>query len=143
MNSQTDNNGFTLIELIVVIVIASIFATMMYQYVYTSSTKSPLPIFALDKSLKLHEIIENLTSDYSKNYTSDLIALQTSIGKTEGSTQKNDYGNYKVIHNRFIKFVSNSEQKASSGDAEYGELLKVTIESISSKERLTVLYHKQ
>ncbi len=143
MKLKTENNGFTLIELIVVIVIASIFATMAYQFVYTSSVRSPLPIFDLDKSLKFHEIIENITSDYSQNYTSDLISLQTSIGATEESNQNNGYGTYRVIHNRFIKFVANAEQTAPTGDSEYGELLKVTIESITSKEKLTVLYHKK
>ena len=143
MKFKIDNNGFTLIELIVVIIIASIFATMMYQFVYTASVRSPEPIFVLDKSLKLHEIVENITSDYLENFTSDLNPLQTSIGSTEGSSQNNGYGAYRVIHNRFIKFVSNSEQTAPAGDPENGNLLKVTIESISSGERLTVLYHKQ
>ena len=145
MKLKEDNNGFTLIELIVVIVIASIFGTMMYQYVYTSTTKSSAPIFTVDKSTKLHEIVENITSDYLDNYTSgqDLTGLQTSIGNIEGSDQNNDYGAYRVIYNRFIKFVSNSEQKALIADSEYGELLKVTIESLSSGERLAVLYYKQ
>lgn len=143
MTLKTDNNGFTLIELIVVIIIASIFALMMYQFVYTSSVRSSLPIFDLAKSLKLNEIIENITSDYSQNHTSDLISLQTSIGATEGSSQNNGYGAYRVIHNRFIKFVTNTEQTAPAGDPENGKLLKVTIESITSSERLTVLYHKQ
>lgn len=150
MRLKTENNGFTLIELIVVIIIASIFATMMYQFVYTASVRSPEPIFILDKSLKLHEILENITSDYLdylKNFTSGqvpvLVYLQPKIGTTEGSNQNNDYGAYVVIHNRFIKFVSNSEQTAPAGDPENGNLLKLTIESISSGERLTVLYHKQ
>lgn len=140
---KEDNNGFTLIELIVVIVIASIFGTMMYQYVYTSTTKSPAPIFVLDKSMELNEIVENITSDYLDQYTTDLTGLQTSIGTTEGSDQNNDYGVYKVIHNRFIKFISNSEQTALIDDPEYGEVLKVTIESTFSGEKLTVLYNKQ
>jgi prepilin-type N-terminal cleavage/methylation domain-containing protein len=143
MNSKVDNNGFTLIELIVVILIASIFGTMMYQYVYTSTVKTSAPIFNLDKSLKLHEILENITSDYLDQYTTDLSGLQTSIGATEGSDQDNDYGSYRVVHNRFIKFVSNSEQTALTADTEYGEVLKVTVESSVSGERLTVLYHKQ
>ena len=143
MNSKIDNNGFTLIELIVVIIIASIFGTMMYQYIHTSTVRSFEQISTLDKSLKLHEIVENITSDYSDQYTTDLTGLQTSIGITEGSDQNNDYGVYKVIHNRFIKFISNSEQTALIDDPEYGEVLKVTIESTFSGEKLTVLYNQQ
>jgi len=143
MTLNTDNKGFTLIELIVVIIIASIFATMMYQFVYTASVRSSEPIFVLDKSLKFHEIVENITSDYLQNYTSDLAGLQVSIGSTEGSNQNNGYGAYRVIHNRFIKFVSNSEQTAPAGDPENGNLLKVTIESVTSSERLTILYYNQ
>ena len=143
MKLKTDNLGFTLIELIVVIVVASIFAAMMVQFVYTSGVKSTAPIFVLDKSLKIDEILESITSDYLQNYTLDLNLLQTRIGKREGSDQNNGYGVYRVIHNRFIKFVAKSEKVSPQGDSENGNLLKVTIESINSKERLTAIYYKQ
>ncbi|CCK78878.1 type II secretion system protein [Desulfobacula toluolica] len=143
MKLKADNNGFTLIELIVVIVIGSIFATMMYQYVYTSSVRSFSPVSSLDNSLKLYEIVENITSDYLANHTSDLTGLQTGIGKPEDSDQDNDYGVYRVIDNHFIKFVDNSEQTALIDDSEYGKLLKVTIKYISSGETLTILYNKK
>ena len=141
------NNGFTLIELIIVIIIASIFGTMMYQFVYTASVRSPEPIFVLDKSLKLHEIVENITSDYLDNYfadpDSDLNDLRKSIGKKEGKDYNKGYGTYRVHRNRFIRFTANSEEKVKKKDSDYGKLLKVTIESISSGERLTILYNKQ
>jgi len=143
MKSTANNHGFTLIELIVVITIASIFGAMMYQFISTSTLKESSPLFSIEKSLKLYEVLENITSDYLENHTTDLTPLQTSIGSTEGSTQNNDYGSYRVIYNRFIKFVSNSEQNAPGGDPENGNLLKVTIESISTGERLMALYHKQ
>ncbi len=143
MKLKADNNGFTLLELIVVIVVASIAATMVYQFVYTSSVKSTTPIFSLGHSIKIHDTIEIITSDYLQNHTSDLAPLQASIGSTEGSEQNNDYGSYRIIENHFIKFVSNSEQAAPAGDPENGKLLKVIIESLSTGERLTVLYHKQ
>jgi len=136
MKLKIDSSGFTLIELIVVIIIASIFATMMYQFVYTASVRSPEPIFVIDTSLKLSEILENITSDYLQNYTSDLVGLQTKI-------QNNDYGPYLVIQNNFIQFVNFSEQIDNTGAPEDRTLLKVSIESISSGERLTALYHKQ
>lgn len=143
MKSTANNHGFTLIELIVVITIASIFGAMMYQFISTSTLKESSPLFSIEKSLKLYEVLENITSDYLENHTTDLTPLQTSIGSTEGSTQNNDYGSYRIIYNRFIKFVSNSEQNAPGGDPENGNLLKVTIESISTGERLMALYHKQ
>lgn len=135
--------GFTLIEVIVVIVIASIMATLMFQFVRTSTLKSSDPIFSLGKSLKLQEIMENITLDYLENYTLDLLSLQTSIGNPEGSDQNNGYGSYRVIHNHFIKFVSNLEQEALPGEPEDGKLLKITIESPDSGERLTALFHNQ
>jgi len=143
MTLKTDHNGFTLIELIVVIMVASIFAAMMYQFVYTSSVRSPEPISVVGTSLKLHGILENITVDYSQNHVSTLNSLQPRFGAIEGSHQNNAYGAYRVIHNRFVKFVANSEQQVFSGDPEYGKLLKVTIESITSSERLTVLYYRQ
>ncbi len=142
MKLNTIKNGFTLVEIIIVIVVASIFITMMVQYVHTSNLRSASPIFILDNSLKLNDILENITSDYSQNYTLNLNLLQKKIGKREGSEQNNSYGAYRVVHNRFIKFAANLEKPAPRGDPENGELLKVTIESMTSKERLTALYHK-
>lgn len=142
MKLKIDNKGFTLIELIVVLVIASIVGTMMYQFIRTSTIKESDPIFSLNKSLKLHEIMENITSDYLEYYTLDLVSLQEKIGGIQVHT--NDYGTYGVIENKFIKFVSNTEAAAPPGDPETGKLLKVTLQdSGGSGENLTVLFSKQ
>ena len=142
MESKIDNNGFTLIELIIVLVIASVVATMMYQFVSTSTIKKSDPIFSLNKSLKLHEVMENITSDYLNalnNNTLNLVSLQGKIGGIQVHT--NNYGTYGVVENKFIKFVSNAEAAAPAGDPESGKLLKVTIQdSNGSGENLTVLY---
>jgi prepilin-type N-terminal cleavage/methylation domain-containing protein len=143
MNSTTDTHGFSLIELIVVITLASVFAVMMYQFVRSSTLKESDPVFSLATSLKLNEIIENITSDYLENYTTDLDGLQTRIGSTEESDQTNDYGSYRVIHNRFIRFTGNSEDSVPTGSPELREVLKVTIESPSSGEKITVLYNEE
>jgi prepilin-type N-terminal cleavage/methylation domain-containing protein len=79
------------------------------------------------------------------------VALQTKIG-AEGSeyTGKTFGGDaqvkYRVIQNRFISFVSNTENgPLASGDADYGKYLKVTIglhstEAPRTDETLTTIF---
>lgn len=81
-----------------------------------------------------------------------LLALQTRIGN-EGSEYSNKtFGGdtqvkYRVIHNRFITFVDNTERSTPvvTGEADYGKYLKVTIslhstESPRTDEKLTTLF---
>lgn len=125
-------NGFTLIEIIITLVITAIFGAAMYSYFGTSITKSAVPLIRLQQSSQLQMVMENIVADYKKNYTSDLNGLQTKIGSG------NDYGQYTVVKNGFIKFVSNSEQDATGSDPK--SLLKVTIKSSNTGETLTVIF---
>ncbi len=82
-----------------------------------------------------------------------LMALQTKIG-LEGSDYTQTFGSastsvntvsYRVIQNRFIKFVGGNEVAIAMGDSEYGRYLKVTIglplsESNRTDETLTTLF---
>jgi len=115
-------NGFTLIEVIIVIIVAAILGSMMVSYFGTSLTQSSAPIHRLQDALDLQRVMENITADYRSDY--DLERLnKTSIGDT-GTSQDNDYGIYKVVYNEFIKFEDGNEADADADQ----KILKVTIQ---------------
>ncbi len=132
-----DKSGFTLIEIIITLVISGILGSLLYSYFGTSFTASSNPVVRLKKAFNLQQIMENVTADYRKNYTTNLAPLKTNIG-AENSNQNNSYGQYYVINNRFIMFTSQSEAVDNTGA---NNLLKVTIKS-DPGETLTVVFSK-
>jgi len=125
--------GFTLIEIIVTLLIASILGVFVYQYMGASLMRSSDPIFRLQKSLPLQQVAENITADYKRNYTANLPGLKTMIEVP----MKYAYGSYSytVTYNDYITFnaanqsIETTEQK----------MLKVTIKN-DQNETLTLLF---
>ena len=136
MSAKLKSQGFTLLEVIISLVLASIVGTMMYTTLGKSLYGSSDPIFRMQKSFALHQVIENFVTAYEKYYAGDLDGLKTEIG-TEGATMNNAFGQYTVVENRFIKFVSNVEQAIATGDPH--NLLKVTIKN-SNNEILSYIF---
>ena len=135
-------SGFTLIEVIAVIVITAVLGTILFQYFGTSLTQSAVPVDRLKKALQLQKTLENITSDYENSNKSTTYldsALRNNIG-AEGTDQDNTYGKYHVVTNHFIKFVTQTEVPATGGDPK--EILKVTIRN-DVDETLTVLFTTQ
>lgn len=141
--------GFTLVEIIVTIVIVAIMGAMLVTILGGSMIKSSEPIFRLQKSFALQQVMENITADYLKNTSPNLVDLQTAIGGgttggNEGATLPNNYGSYTIVDNHFIKFnASNVEVNinSNSNDPAYGRYLKVTIKN-NNNETLTKIFIK-
>ena len=131
--------GFTLLEIILTIVIAAILGAMMFQYFGTSFTQSSVPIFRLEEAFDLKQVMENITADYESTgkATTDLDTLKTNIG-AEGTDQNSGYGQYHVVDNHFIEFVSQVEAP-DPDDPPDVDTLKVTIQN-DLGEILTVLF---
>lgn len=133
---ETKNQeGFTLIEIILTIVLASILGSMLVSYVGTAMIRSSEPIGWLKKTLALNMTMENITNDY--NNTQDIAALKASVG-AEGVDQDNDYGSYHVEENRYIEFVSENEQNDTT--CPY-TILKVTIsDTVNTGQKFTSIF---
>ena len=139
---KENQSGFTLIEVIAVIVITAVMGAILFQYFGTSLTQSSVPIDRLKKAFQLQKALENITEDYessSKSTTYLDSTLRINIG-AEGTDQDNTYGKYHVVTNHFIKFVTQTEALATGGDPK--ETLKVTIRN-DVDETLTVLFTVQ
>jgi len=135
-------SGFTLIEIIAVILITSVLGALLFQYFGQSFIKSSAPIERLQKALQLQQVMENITEDYERSAKTSAFldgTLKISIGM-EGTDQDNAYGKYHVVHNRFIKFTAGSE--AASTGADPKDILKVRIRN-ELNETITVLFTAQ
>lgn len=147
LSGRQNDKGFTLIETIIVIVVAAILAAMMFTYSSTSLTKSAQPLNQAKKAFALQKVMENIFTDYNIQYKStDLVPLQTAIGGgvaggNEGSTQNNSYGQYTIVANHFVKFVGNTETPIDTGAGDPRNILKVSIKN-DLGETLTILLAK-
>ena len=138
------SNGFTLVEVIITIIIAAIVGTILFSVLGSSMMKSSEPIFRLQTSLALQQVVENFVTAYEKDFAGDLPALRDAIAGgvlvpagNAGAALDNAYGKYTIVENHFIKFVSNLEVAALPTDPL--NLLKVTIKN-SSNETLTYIF---
>jgi prepilin-type N-terminal cleavage/methylation domain-containing protein len=126
-------NGFTLIEIIITLVIASIFGVVIFQYLGSSLTRSSDPIFRLKKSLTLQQVAENITADYKLNFSTDLAGLKAKVDNPSTS----GYGNYTVVTSKYIKF--DNFQEIDEPNPNIKKMLKVTIKN-EQNETLTMLF---
>ena len=69
---KNDQAGFTLIEYIATLVIAAIVAAMVSTFFGKTITESAFPILNLQKGENLHQVMENIVSDYNRLHTIDL-----------------------------------------------------------------------
>jgi len=135
-------SGFTLIEIIAVILITAVLGALLFQYFGQSFIKSSAPIERLQKALRLQQVVENITDDYERSAKTSAFlegTLKISVGM-EGADQNNAYGQYHVVHNRFIKFTAGSEVAATGADPK--DTLKVRL-SNELDETITVLFTVQ
>ncbi len=129
--------GFTLIEVIITLMVSAILMVMIVPYLNSSITQMSVPIERLQTNLTIYQAMENISADYERRLIADeadlLASLKTDIG-AESTTQSNSYGNYKVVKNDYIIFVSETEAAGTVGSA--NNALKVTL-SHSTHDGLT------
>jgi prepilin-type N-terminal cleavage/methylation domain-containing protein len=132
--SGRGQDGFTLIEIIVTIVIAAIMGVFFAQFVYTGVIHSADPVKRVQNYSRASEIMENMTAQYK-----NLAATQTNFLAVfkdyvdYGSESPHPlvragypyFGSYQIIHNKYIKFVSGVE--ADETNVANQNVLKVTI----------------
>ena len=62
--SKMTTNGFTLLEVIITLLVASILGTMIYTFLGTSITKSGIPVNLVKEDFELVSVLEKITDDY-------------------------------------------------------------------------------
>lgn len=123
--------GFTLIEIIITLVVFAILSTILVTVMGTSVINSGQPVSRLQQTMTLQQTMENIRANFSA--VSDLSLLKSAIGTGQ---QDNDYGTYEVMDNRYIKFTGHNEAAGVAADG----ILKVSIKDQGSGLVLTELF---
>lgn len=122
--------GFTLLEIIVVIIVGSIIGVMMVQFMGTSLTKSAEPIVRVQEIYGLEEVMETIVEEYNGLMISSATPLAGLVTFAGTYTAP-----YTVTCTYLSGFDGNGNEVAgSSGD----NILKVTVGR--GDQRLTTLF---
>ena len=130
---KISDRGFTLLEIVITLVVASILGAVLAQYMSTVLARSTEPITFIQESFALNRIIEEMTTDYKNLLETDSDPLETLKGYIDGNTP--NYGQYTSV-TKYILFSGGAEVE----DTTVKRILKATI--TSSNQSVTVLFTK-
>jgi len=123
------SSGFTLLELVATLVVATVLLGMCLPHLHGIFTHSADPVHRLEKTFKLQTVLENVVNDFESD--EDLARVKSAI---DAHTYP---GDYTVVFNDYIAFdAANTEQADTGGQ---NRLLKVTLRNPSGEE-LTRLF---
>ncbi|KAF0157202.1 MAG: hypothetical protein FD159_1472 [Syntrophaceae bacterium] len=126
-----DGRGFTLIEIIVSLIVASILGVMLVSFMGSTVVQSANPVLLAQNGAYLNQIVENMGADYKYLMATSATPLTTFIANVgaEGTSQTR-YADgshpYTVVDNHRISFPSGSPVTEQTDNA--GKILKVTIQ---------------
>ena len=134
-------NGFSLIEIIIALLVASLLGTVLIQYMSTSLIKSAEPVIMIQKGYDLNHVMESMTADYKNLLLTATDPLTTFKNYVEnGNSAENSpyYGEAYGVQTKYIAFdVGGDEKVPDPGD---NQILKVTI--TLNGQSLTALFTK-
>jgi len=142
-NILKTRDGFTIIEIILLIVLSALFGTMLFQFAGTSVTRSGEEVVMVQQGYELTGIMEQMAADYDELIKADPEGFSLDTFKSNiaaGNTEGNDpyYGDYTVNTNYYIIFTGGNEEEDTLDE---NNLLKVTIKNGS--QSLTALFSKK
>ena len=134
--------GFTLIEVIIGIVIAALFGSMLFQFMSTSVISSSDEVVMVQQGYDLIGIMEKMTADYDEldlSADSPLTEFETDILGGNNLANTPYYGDYTITTAAYIQFNDTGiEESDTSADP---NLLKVTI--TKGSQSLTALFSQK
>ena len=123
---KISQKGFTLLEIIVIIVIGSIISAMFVPFMMTSLIRSSESVLIVNDSFQINTVISDLTSDYRKQQQADTLNLTTFYANLS-TFQQNDV----TVSGKFVDFRDGSDNlNDSDGDGVYDPLESATPTSI-------------
>lgn len=126
-----NGKGFTLIEVIVSLIVASILGVMLVSFMGSNVVQSANPVLLAQNGAYLNQIMENMGADYKLLMATSTTPMTTFISNigTEGTSQTRyaDVSHpYTVVSNHRISFPSGANVTEAADNA--GKILKVTIQ---------------
>jgi len=125
-----NNRGFTLIEVIVTLVVASILGVIVFTFMGTSVTQSSIPVIWTKNQYEMFEVMDKITADYRNavgSTTFDLSSFKAEIEET--------YSSYN-IKAQYTNFIYSGTNYAESGSDT--NILKVTV--MKSEQSVMALF---
>lgn len=126
-----DGRGFTLIEIIVSLIVASILGVILVSFMGSTVVQSANPVLLAQNGAYLNQIVENMGADYKYLMATSATPLTTFIANVgaEGTSQTR-YADgshpYTVVDNHRISFPSGANVTEQTDNA--GKILKVTLQ---------------
>lgn len=116
------SKGFTLIEIIAIIVIGSIISAMFIPFMGTALMRSSESINIISESFQINQVIENLNADYREKVNKDTFDMATFYSNLS-NFEENDV----TVSGKYLKFRdSGGILNDSDGDGTYDALESVT-----------------
>ena len=130
-NKIVGRNGFTLLEVIISLILASILGVMLVSFMGSTVVQSANPVLLSQNGAYLNQIMENMGADYKYLMATSSTPLTTFIANVgaEGTSQTRYADSshpYTVVDNHRITFPSGSPVTEQTDGA--GKILKVTIQ---------------
>jgi prepilin-type N-terminal cleavage/methylation domain-containing protein len=94
-----NENGFTILEVVVTLIVASILGAILMEFMGTNVQKSYEPVYMAQYTLGVNEIIEKMNSDYKRQLLISPTPLQDFRNDVvNGNVTSNDpyFGDYSV-----------------------------------------------
>ena len=132
------SKGFTFIEVIIAIVMAALFGSMLFQFMNSSVISSSDEVVMVQQGYDLIGIMEQMTADYDELIKTDSDPLTTFKGYIEENTP--DYGDY-TFTTDYIKFTGDDLNESDLDVGDDNNFLKVTIKKGS--QSLTALFSQK
>ncbi len=133
-----NQQGFTLIELIVTLTVAAVLAAMIAAFTGTALQRSGEPAVRLSETYNLQQVMENITGYYIDVVHGDdaLTRLENAI-EDEDTDPATGFGAYKATTS-WVYYNASREETAGNSD----DMLKVVLEPVTgdSSIKLTAFF---
>jgi prepilin-type N-terminal cleavage/methylation domain-containing protein len=135
-------DGFTLVEIIISLIVASILGVILVQLMGHSLQKSYRPINQVQESMALTEIVEKMNADYKRRLALSIDPLEdffsdVTTGNNDGSPPY--YGDY-TVNTAWIAFDGSGNEITDTAPTGQRRVLKVTV--TRGGHAITTLYTK-
>ena len=100
-----DQNGFTLLEVIIGLVVAAISGVLLIAYAGTALTHSSLPTVRLQNSASLVQVMERMITYRAAHQQQELTDFQTIVENGNNTDSTPYFGSYDVTEQLNIKLV--------------------------------------
>ena len=126
MDPQKSQSGFTILEIVITLIVASILGVIFLEFMGTSVQKSYVPVENARKTLAINEILELMNADYRKLIRESSIPLEEFKTKVESLAYAGGDYTFETTYVAFTDVIDSTTVRDVDENAEK-RVLKVKI----------------